>query len=78
MAQLRGSTAIACLSDAVIGCERDQQDEHHANRMRLRVLKNRYSGSTGPACYLEYDGNTGRLREWEEVDVVAVPSGGES
>ena len=78
LAQLRGSTAIACLSDAVIGCERDQQDEHHANRMRLRVLKNRYSGSTGPACYLEYDGNTGRLREWEEIDVVAVPSGGES
>ena len=47
LAQLRGSHAIAQLSDAVVGCERNQQDETDANMLGVRVLKNRYAGSTG-------------------------------
>lgn len=77
LSQLRGSHAIAQLSDAVIGCERNQQDEAQAHLMSMRVLKNRYSGHTGVAAVLEYDVNSGRLAEWtppESVDVPGVES----
>ena len=43
LAQLRGSHAIAQLSDMVIGAERDQQGED-PNMLLLRILKNRFSG----------------------------------
>ena len=61
--QLRGSHAIAQLADFVIGLERNQQDETHANITTLRVLKNRFTGETGPAGWLEYSPVTGRLTE---------------
>ena len=73
LAQLRGSHAIAQLSDAVIGCERNQQDETAANLLQLRVLKNRYSGDCGIATTLEYVRDSGRLVEWTAPDVVEVP-----
>jgi twinkle protein len=65
LGQLRGSAAIAQLSDMVIGLERDQQHEDLTirNTTTVRVLKNRYSGETGPACYLLYDRDTGRMVE---------------
>lgn len=64
LAQLRGSHSIAQLSDAVIGLERDQQGDLR-EYTRLRVLKNRFTGETGPACWLWYDRDTGRLQEKE-------------
>ena len=63
LAQLRGSAAIAQLSDMCIGLERNQQDKENKNRTTLRVLKNRFSGETGVACHLLYDKETGRLSE---------------
>lgn len=65
LGELRGSQAIAQLSDIVIGMERDQQnpDESIRNTTTVRVLKNRYSGETGAACWLQYDRNTGRMSE---------------
>lgn len=63
LSQLRGSHAIAQLSDFVIGLERNQQDEESRNETTLRVLKNRFSGDTGEAGTLFYDQNTGRLKE---------------
>ena len=63
LAQLRGSAAIAQLSDLCIGLERNQQDVENRNRTSLRVLKNRFSGETGLACQLLYDKETGRLAE---------------
>ena len=68
LGMLRGSAAIAQLSDAVIGAERNSQaeDAEDRNRTRLRVLKNRFSGKTGPAGYLIYNEDTGRLTT-EEV-----------
>ncbi|HWL80086.1 MAG TPA: DnaB-like helicase C-terminal domain-containing protein [Roseomonas sp.] len=63
LSQLRGSHSIAQLSDCVIGAERDQQDEKTKNITTLRVLKMRFTGDTGIACNLEYDRETGRLRE---------------
>jgi twinkle protein len=73
LSQLRGSHAIAQLSDAVIGCERNQQDESTSNLMSMRVLKNRYSGHTGIATTLDYDIQSGRLSEWVAPEVVDVP-----
>lgn len=63
LSQLRGSGAIAQLSDVVIGLERNQQDEEAAHITLVRVLKNRFSGETGEACHLKYTPETGRLTE---------------
>jgi twinkle protein len=68
LAQLRGSGSIAQLSDMVIGLERNGQaeDEHERNTTKVRVLKNRFSGTTGPACHLLYSKDSGRMMEVEE------------
>jgi len=68
LAQLRGSGSIAQLSDMVIGLERNGQaeDEEERNTTKVRVLKNRFSGMTGPACNLLYSKETGRMVEVEE------------
>lgn len=60
LAHLRGSHSIAQLSDMVLALERDQQAEA-GNETIVRVLKNRFSGTTGPACVLTYIPETGRL-----------------
>ncbi len=62
LAQLRGSHAIAQLSDMVIGLSRDQQGDNK-HLMHMHVLKNRFSGNTGEAGCLTYDQKTGRLNE---------------
>lgn len=62
LSQLRGSGAIAQLSDMVIGLERNQQGDN-PNVLTLRVLKNRFCGLTGVSGYLEYDPETGRLKD---------------
>jgi len=71
LAQLRGSGSIAQLSDMVIGLERNGQadDEKERNTTYVRVLKNRFSGTTGKACALLYNHYTGRMRE-DEVDAL--------
>ena len=65
LGELRGSASIAQLSDIVIGLERDQQhpDPEVRNTTCVRVLKNRFVGLTGPACYLYYDKDSGRMIE---------------
>ena len=69
LSHLRGSQAIAQLSDAVIALERDQQaeDPNAANTTTIRVLKNRYAGETGVACHLFFNRDTGRLHEVENL-----------
>jgi twinkle protein len=66
--QLRGSASIGQLSDIVIGLERNGQheDEKERHTTTVRVIKNRFSGLTGPACRLYYSRQTGRLTELEE------------
>ena len=68
LSELRGSAAIAQLSDIVIGLERNQQDDDPIirNQTTLRVIKNRFSGLTGKACRLQYDSDTGRLTEVDD------------
>lgn len=74
LAQLRGSGSIAQLSDMVIGLERNGQadDPTERNTTKIRVLKNRFSGITGPACNLLYNLGTGRMTEVHEEDEVAL------
>ena len=59
---LRGSHAIAQLSDMVLALERDQQSDN-PNETTIRVLKNRFSGEVGEAGKVYYDKDTGRLTE---------------
>jgi twinkle protein len=68
LSQLRGSGAIAQLSDAVITLERNSMAENENERhlTKIAVAKNRYNGETGPACKLQYNGHTGRMVEVEE------------
>jgi len=63
LAQLRGSSGIATVSDIVIGLERNGQDPDPVERhtTHVRILKNRFCGLTGPACKLLYDLQYGRL-----------------
>lgn len=65
LSQLRGSGSIGQLSDIVLGLERNGQAEDQTERhtTRVRVLKNRFSGLTGPACSLYYSRDTGRMME---------------
>ena len=65
LGQLRGSAAIAQLSDAVIALERNQQSSTKDDSTTVRVLKNRYSGETGRACTLDYDLSTCKFIENE-------------
>lgn len=70
LAQLRGSGSIAQLSDIVLSLERNGQaeDETERHTTKVRVLKNRFSGLTGPAGLCYYDKHTGRMTETFEVD----------
>ena len=67
ISHLRGSGAIAQLSDCVIALERNQQaeDKTEANTTRIRILKSRHTGEVGLAGNLLYDSITGRLVETE-------------
>ena len=65
LGQLRGSAAIAQLSDSVIALERNQQDGSEHTATTVRVLKNRYSGETGIAAKLEYNLATCSFKEYE-------------
>ena len=65
LSQLRGSGAIAQLSDAVITLTRNSMSEDPDIRhtTKIAVAKNRYNGDTGPACSLSYNIDTGRMKE---------------
>lgn len=62
LGELRGSGAIAQLSDTVIALERDQQGDD-PNCVLVRVLKCRFTGDTGVAGYMRYDKETGWLHD---------------
>ena len=63
--QLRGSHSLAQLPDMIYALERNTQalDESERNRTWIRVLKNRFSGESGPATLLQWHKQTGRLSE---------------
>ena len=67
---LRGSAAIAQLSDICLGVERDQQGDN-PDISTIRVLKNRFTGETGVGCFVHYNKETGRMVEVEDPTVFA-------
>jgi len=74
LGQLRGSAAIAQLSDTVVALERDQQTDNKRSLTTVRVLKNRHSGEVGVACQLEYDLNTCKFIEHEAESTTFNPA----
>lgn len=60
LTDLRGSGALEQVSDVVISLERDQQGDE-PDKARIRVLKNRPTGDVGPAGWVRYHKDTGRL-----------------
>ena len=72
LSHLRGSNSIAQLSDSVIALERNQQsdDDLESRTTKLRILKSRYTGDVGMACSLIYDKETGRLSEYEDLEIL--------
>ncbi len=66
---LRGSGSLKQLADIVIGLERDTQsdDNNNKDQMKIRILKNRFSGDTGESGVLKYDGDTGRITSNNEI-----------
>lgn len=79
LSDLRGSQAIAQLSDFVLGAERNQQadNDEERNVTTLRVLKNRFTGDTGVCGKVRYDKETGRLSEIVDLPFEAVSDGHE-
>lgn len=69
MSQLRGSGAIAHLSDGIIGVERDMQDAEFGDQIKLRIIKNRFAGEVGLTDTLHYSKKTGRLQAIEAAFV---------
>ena len=65
LSHLRGSAAIAQLSDAVISISRDMSSGD--NNLEVTCLKNRYAGLTGPMGTLAYTPETGRLSEVADI-----------
>lgn len=71
---LRGSQALAQLSDIVLAFERNSQadDPIVRNTTTCRCLKNRPIGRTGVMCRLRYDEATHALTEVDEEDETEV------
>ena len=66
LTDLRGSGSLEQLSDVVISLERDQQGDS-PDTARFRVLKNRPVGLTGPAGFVKYNHETGRLEPFKSA-----------
>jgi twinkle protein len=66
--QFRGSQSIAQLSNIAIALERNNQadDETERNTTTVRVLKNRFSGTTGVACRIRWIEHANTLIEVDE------------
>ena len=70
MDDLRGSGSLKQLPDTIIAAERNQQaeDEGGRNKLRLRVLKCRFTGDTGLADKVRFNKKTNRLEPIDPLD----------
>jgi twinkle protein len=70
--QIRGTAGVEQLANIVIRLQRDKtdDDEWRRNITKVSIEKNRFCGYTGPACYLWYNKESGRMTELdhEEID----------
>jgi len=76
--QIRGTAGVEQLANIVFKLYRDKTDinEWRRNVTKIVVEKNRFSGKTGPACWLWYNEGSGRLVELTEAEVKAYEDGG--
>ena len=68
---LRGSGSLKQLPDIIIALERNQQaqEEHERNLLKVRVLKNRFTGTTGLADKIRFNKSTNRLEDVDELEM---------
>lgn len=76
---LRGSGTLKQLPDTVLALERNQQadDEDTKNLMKLRVLKNRFVGTTGLAGYVRFNKGTNRIEDVDPLEIEKKEEGSE-
>ena len=76
--QIRGTAGVEQLANIVLRLERNKtdQNEWRRNITRITVEKNRFTGYTGPASYLWYNKETGRLSELDDEGIVVFEQGG--
>lgn len=69
--EIRGSAGVEQLGNIVIGLERDVKsaDPFRRSVTKMTIEKNRFSGMTGPSSYLQYEAETGRLRDLGQSDI---------
>ncbi len=75
--QIRGTAGVEQLANMVIKLYRDMKDpnEWRRNVTKLAVEANRFCGRSGPASYVHYDGDTGRLKELDPETAQAFEEG---
>ncbi|MBU6231636.1 toprim domain-containing protein [Patescibacteria group bacterium] len=76
--QIRGTAGVEQLANIVIRLERDktESNEWRRNITKVSVEKNRFSGFTGPACYLWFNHHTARLIELDKTAAALYEQGG--
>jgi hypothetical protein len=76
--QISGTAGVEQFANIVIKMYRENTDldEWRRNVTKLVVEKNRFSGRTGPASWLSYNGVTGRLSELTPEEVQRYEEGG--
>jgi Autographiviridae DNA primase/helicase len=75
--QIRGTAGVEQLANIVIKLIRDREDDDpwRRNVTKVVIQKNRFSGKTGPAAYLYYNSETGRLEELDKHGIAKFESG---
>lgn len=75
--EVRGSAGPEQVSNIVIKLHREKNDpdEWRRNVTKMVVEKNRFSGTTGPACYVFFNAETGRLEELNPEQIKQYESG---
>lgn len=76
--QARSSAGPEKVANTHIILERDKEDadEWRRNIVKVTIKKNRFSGKTGPACYLRFDTETNRLKELKHEEIQRYEQGG--
>lgn len=74
---IRGSAGPEQVANIVLKLHRDKTDadEWRRNVTKIVCEKNRFCGKTGPACYLWYNPDTGRLVELSKDDIQKYENG---
>ncbi len=68
---LRGSGSLKQLPDTIIALERNQQadNDEDKNRLKMRILKCRWTGDTGLAGYIKFDKSKNRIVDVDPLEI---------